>query len=291
MKAVLREPLVQFLLLGGLLFLYFEWRGGGSGPGSTRIVVTPGLVEHLASGFARTWQRPPTDPELKGLIDDYIKEEIATREAVGMGLDRDDTIIRRRLRQKLEFVVEDAAASTPPTDAELEAWMAEHPESYRGEPQVAFRQVYLSPERRGASLRDDALKLLARLRAKSPDVTTDQLGDGSMLPLEQPLLPLREVTRSFGNDFAQEIMGIDPGRWSGPVESPYGLHLVLVLERVEAQRPELSEIRPTAERDLLAERRKAQLDALYERLLQKYSVTIEKPKVTPLGSTGTGGRP
>ena len=107
MKALLREPLVHFLLLGGLLFLFFEWRGSG-GPTSSRIVITPGLVEHLASGFGRTWQRPPTDAELKGLIDDYVKEEIATREAVGMGLDRDDTIIRRRLRQKLEFLVEDA---------------------------------------------------------------------------------------------------------------------------------------------------------------------------------------
>ena len=98
MRRFVREPLVQFLVLGALLFAYFEWKGGGSGPGSTRITITPGLVEHLASGFARTWQRPPTDAELKGLVDEYVKEEIATREAVAMGLDRDDTIIRRRLR-------------------------------------------------------------------------------------------------------------------------------------------------------------------------------------------------
>jgi hypothetical protein len=104
MKAVLREPLVHFLSLGALLFLYFEWNGGASGAGSKRIVITPGLVEHLATGFARTWQRPPTNEELKGLIDEYVKEEIATREAVAMGLDRDDTIIRRRLRQKPEFL-------------------------------------------------------------------------------------------------------------------------------------------------------------------------------------------
>ena len=150
LKRLLREPLVHFLLLGGLLFLFFQWRGSG-GPTSSRIVITPGLVEHLASGFGRTWQRPPTDAELKGLIDDYVKEEIATREAVGMGLDRDDTIIRRRLRQKLEFLVEDAASSAPPTDAELEAWLDKHPQSFRAEPQLAFRQVYVSPERRGAS--------------------------------------------------------------------------------------------------------------------------------------------
>ena len=98
---------------------------GRLGPRSSRIVITPGLIEHLASGFARTWQRPPTDAELKGLVDDYVKEEIATREAVGMGLDRDDTIIRRRLRQKLEFLVD--AASSAPTDADLQAWLEKHP--------------------------------------------------------------------------------------------------------------------------------------------------------------------
>ena len=290
LKRLLREPLVHFLLLGGLLFLYFEWRGSG-GPTSSRIVITPGLVEHLASGFGRTWQRPPTDAELKGLIDDYVKEEIATREAVGMGLDRDDTIIRRRLRQKLEFLVEDASSSSPPTDAELEAWLQKHPQSFRAEPQLAFRQVYVSPERRGASAGKDAEKLLARLRARGKDAATDGLGDASMLPSEQPLVPLREVARSFGDDFAQELMKIEPGRWTGPVESPYGLHLVLVQERVAGAAPELAEVRPVVEREVLAERRKRDLDTLYERLLVKYTVTIEKPKPPSpqAAAAGAGG--
>jgi len=290
LKRLLREPLVHFLLLGGLLFLYFEWRGSG-GPTSSRIVITPGLVEHLASGFGRTWQRPPTDAELKGLIDDYVKEEIATREAVGMGLDRDDTIIRRRLRQKLEFLVEDASSAAPPTDAELEAWLGKHPQSFRAEPQLAFRQVYVSPERRGASAGKDAEKLLARLRAKGKDATTDGLGDASMLPSEQPLVPLREVARSFGDDFAQQLLKIEPGQWTGPVESPYGLHLVLVQERVAAAAPELAEIRPVVEREVLAERRKRDLDTLYERLLERYTVTIEKPKAKPqqAAAAGAGG--
>ena len=288
MKSVLREPLVHFLAMGALLFLFFE-RRGGSGPGSSRIAITPGLVEHLGSGFARTWQRPASDAELKGLIDDYVKEEIATREAVGMGLDRDDTIIRRRLRQKLEFLVEDAASSSPPTDVELAAWLEKHPQSFRAEPQVAFRQVYVNPERRGASAGADALKLLARLRARGNDATSDGLGDASMLPAEQPLMPLREVERSFGDDFAQELLTIEPGRWAGPVESPYGLHLVLVRERVAAAAPALSEIRPLVEREVLAERRKRDLDALYERLLEKYTVTIEKPKPPQAAAAGAGG--
>ena len=281
MRAVgklVREPLVQFLVLGGLLFAYFEWRSGGSGPGSTRISITPGLVEHLASGFAKTWQRPPTDAELKGLIDEHVREEIATREATAMGLDRDDTIIRRRLRQKMEFLVEDAVDQAPPSDAELQQWMEKHADALRAEPQVALRQVYLSTERRGASARIEAEKLLTSLRSAGPDARIDALGDASMLPRELPLGPLSEVTRAFGTEFAARIDALEPGQWSGPVESPYGLHLVLVPGRIEPAPLALADVRPLVERELLAERRRTQLQALYERLLERYTVTIEMPK-------------
>lgn len=287
-KRVLREPLVQFLLLGGALFLFFEWRGGSSGPGGSRITITPGLVEHLASGFGRTWQRPPTDAELKGLVDEYVKEEIATREAVEMGLDKDDTIIRRRLRQKLEFLVEDEASANPPSDAELQAWWDAHPESFRAEPQLAFRQVYVSPERRGARAAADAKALLARLQKAGPETAIDALGDASMLPAEQLLAPLREAERSFGSDFAQALLAVEPGRWAGPLESAYGLHLVLVRERVAAVQPTLAEIRPLVEREALADRRRRELDGLYERLLKEYSVTIEMPKPDPPAAPAAG---
>jgi len=275
---LVREPLVQFLVLGGLLFAYFEWRSGGSGPGSTRISITPGLVEHLASGFAKTWQRPPTDAELKGLIDEHVREEIATREATAMGLDRDDTIIRRRLRQKMEFLVEDAVDQAPPSDAELQQWMEKHADALRAEPQVALRQVYLSTERRGASARIEAEKLLTSLRSAGPDARIDALGDASMLPRELPLGPLSEVVRAFGTEFAARIEAIEPGQWTGPVESPYGLHLVLVMERLAPAPPALADVQPLIQRELMAERRKARLQGLYERLLTKYTVTIEMPK-------------
>ncbi len=291
LRRLLREPLVQFLLLGGLLFVYFEWRGGSSGPGGSRIAITPGLVEHLAAGFGRTWQRPPTDAELKGLVDEYVKEEIATREAVAAGLDRDDTIIRRRLRQKLEFLIEEAASSASPSDAELQAWWDAHPDSFRAEPQLAFRQVYVSPERRGPRARADAEALLARLQKAGAEAATDRLGDPSMLPSDEALIPLREVERSFGADFAKALLALPPGRWNGPIESPYGLHLVFVRERVAAAKPALAEVRPMLERELLADRRKKDLDALYARLLEKYTVTIEMPmpKPAPPPAAAAGG--
>jgi parvulin-like peptidyl-prolyl isomerase len=292
-KALVREPLLQFLALGGLLFGYYEWKGDGHGPGSTRITITPGLVEHLASGFARTWQRPPSDEELKGLVDEHVKEEIATREAVAMGLDKDDAIVRRRLRQKLEFLVEDVVDQVPPTDAELHAWMDRHPDAFRAESRVGLRQVFLSTERRGTSARSDAEKLLARLRAAGPKAKTDAAGDASMLPAELPLDRLSEVGRAFGAEFAAKVDGLVPGQWTGPVESPYGLHLVLVTERAAATRPALDDVRPAVERELQSERRRGQLEALYEKLLQKYTVQIEMPKAAatpPSGAKKAGDR-
>ena len=290
MKRLLREPLVHFLLLGALLFGWSAWQGGDAA-GSNRIVVTPGVVATLAAGFSRTWQRPPSDIELKGLIDEHVKQEIAAREAVAMGLDRDDIVIKRRLRQKLEFLLVDDAGAAPPTDAELKAWLNRHPESFRVEPTLAFRQVLLRPDRRGASMTADATKLLARLHASGPDVATRDLGDASMLPAETPLQPLRDVANSFGQDFADALMKIAPGQWSGPVESSFGLHLVLVRQRTEGSPADLATVRPLVEREVLAERRKAEMQALYERLLAKYSVSIDRPKLPPAVAAEARGGP
>jgi PPIC-type PPIASE domain len=285
-KKSLREPLVHFLVLGTLLFFVYKWSGGSTGAGTNQIVITHGQIEDMAVGFARSWQRPASEAELKGLIDEHVKEEIAVREAVSMGLDRDDTIIRRRLRQKLEFLTEDTVASNPPTDAELQIWMTQHPNSFRTEPQVAFREVYLNADHRGASARADAEKLLAHLRAAGPGAVIDHLGDATMLPAEQTLTPLRDVARLFGDDFASQLTKIEPGTWTGPVESSFGLHLVLVQKKVESFLPK----RPMVEREYLAERRKAELQALYDRLSKKYVITMEKSApLQPRGAAPNGG--
>lgn len=276
-KSILREPLIHFLALGFLLFFYFHWKGGSSGPSTNRIVITRAQIEQLAVGFARTWQRPPSETELKGLIDEYVKEEIATREAIEAGLDRDDVIIRRRLRQKLEFIAEDTVQAKPPGDAELQAWLDKHPGEFRSEPKVAFRQVYLSAQRHGTSLRSDATKLLARLKAAGPNVPITNLGDPTMLPQEQPLAALFETSRSFGDEFAKELMNAEPGQWVGPLESSFGLHLVLISEKVLSAQQPLSAVRVQVEREVRLERKNQELQTLYNQLLEKYTVKIELP--------------
>ncbi len=288
-RSILHEPLVQFLILGALLFLFFQWTGGGSGAGSNRIVITPGQIDHLAVGFAGTWQREPTSDELKGLVDDYVKEEMATREAVAMGLDRDDTIIRRRLRQKVEFLSEEASSAAAPTDAELQDWLTRHPASFRSQPQLAFRQVYINPSRHGSALAD-AGTILAQLRAAGPQAAIDRLGDPTMLPNEQKLEPIYETTRTFGNDFTDQVMRLETGKWVGPVESSFGLHLVYVDQKVGASQPQLSEVRPLVEREYMSERRKRDLESFYDKLLRKYSVKIEPREASAApGTAATGG--
>ncbi len=242
---------------------------------------TPGF------GFSQMWQRAPTQSELKGLVDDYVKEEIATREAMAMGLDRNDTIIRRRLRQKVEFLADDSASATRPTDRELQSWLDRHAGEFAGEPQVAFRQVFINSNARGQNATKEANRLLATLKSGGPHAAISHTGDASLLPAEQPLAPLSDVTRVFGDEFARNVMELNPGEWVGPVESSFGLHLVIVLQKVAAKAPKLDEIRPEVEREVMQDRRNAQLDELYQSLLKKYSVTIELPKEQPPAKDAT----
>jgi hypothetical protein len=160
---LLREPLLHFFVAGVALFAVWEGRSSAGAARADRIVVSAATVETLAGNWARIRQRPPTPTELEGLIDDHIREEVLYREALALGLDKDDTIIRRRLRQKLEFVSEDVAAQVEPTEAQLEAYLSQNPDAFRVDPRHAFRHVYLSPGRRGAALGRDAERLLAAL--------------------------------------------------------------------------------------------------------------------------------
>jgi PPIC-type PPIASE domain len=277
MKKLLREPLFHFLVLGAVLFLFSTWRGVPAGGSSSPIVVTRARIEQLAVGFARTWQRPPAPQELKGLVDDYIREEVYFREAVSMGLDRDDTIIRRRMRQKFEFLTEDALDAASPTDEDLRAYLKAHPDSFRGEPRVAFRQVFLDPGRRGTAVESDARALLTRLASGGAGVDFASLSDSQMLPGETELSLQSDVARVFGQEFAAKVVRLAPGAWAGPIESGYGLHVVQVTERLEPPVPDLAEVESAVDREWRAARRKEHSEALFRSLLARYKVVVEQP--------------
>lgn len=279
LRSWLREPTLHFLLIGAALLLLFEWMGADGGAGSNRITVTAGQVEQLVAGYTRTWQRPPDEAELKDLIDEYVREEIAYREAIALGLDRDDTVIRRRLRQKVEFLAEDAASAEPPSERELQAWFDRHAAQFRIEPSVSFRQVYLDPAR-SPDHAGRVAGLLRQLGEAGPEADISSLGDALMLEPEYPLMPQEEVARLMGPGFAERIVALEPGTWAGPIASGYGDHLVLVTERVAGRMPALEQVRPFVERELLADRRRRELARVYDELLERYSVTVEMPSGT-----------
>ncbi|HET9062975.1 MAG TPA: peptidylprolyl isomerase [Candidatus Binatia bacterium] len=275
MRRLLKEPLLHFLLVGAGIFIAYNL---SSEPGSSaprHIVVTEGRVEHLATGFARTWQRPPTDSELAGLIDDWVRDEIATREATALGLGQDDTVIRRRLRQKLEFVSEDIAAQAEPTDADLDAYLHAHSELFRVERRLTFSQVYLDPAKHGDNLGRDSEKLLAQLQRAGGDADSSTLGDSLLLEHTFQSVPASEIAKQFGDEFAAKLGELALGRWQGPVESGYGVHLVLVRERTEGRLPALADVREAVRRERENARRVEANETFYEELSKRYTVTIE----------------
>ena len=216
LQKILREPLLHFLVLGTGLFLLYGVIGEMADERSDRIVVTEAKIGNLAELFERTWRRPPTPAELDGLIEDHIKEEIFYREALALGLEQDDIVIRRRLRQKMEFISEDVAPPAEPTAAELQAFLAEHADRFRKPSRVSFAQVYLSPERRGANARSDAERLLVGLNTGRSDPA--EAGDPFLLERDYRELSAHDVEQLFGGPFAAAVAELPVGRWSGPVE-------------------------------------------------------------------------
>jgi hypothetical protein len=276
LKSFLREPLIHFLLIGAALFFIFAVFDDPAGPQSSRIVITNGQIEYLKASFARTRQNSPTEQELQRLIDGYVREEILYREALALGLDKNDSVIRRRLRQKLELMSDDLAGITIPTEDQLQQFLETNSDKFRIEPQIAFRHVFLDIAQRGISADDDAVDLLEVLTnaGNKPDPGT--LGDRLMLPKSFNLTPVSEIAKLFGKSFSIELNNITPGKWTGPVQSGYGLHLILVTENVAGRLPRLDEIRETIEWEWTAAHRSELKENIYQELLGRYTIVIEQ---------------
>jgi hypothetical protein len=274
---LLREPLLHFLLLGGVLFVIFG-RGGPEPPaGGTEIVVTPADIQRIAAGFGATWQRPPSKDELQGAINDYIREEVLYRTGLSLGLDKDDTIVRRRIRQKMDFFLEDTVGE--PDASELRAFFDANANKFRVEPRISFRQVFLSSKR--SNPKADAEALLPQLVASGPNVEGG--GDPLLLPETFGLTPLSQIDAQFGEGFASELSKVEPGHWAGPLKSAYGFHLVLVTAAQPTQLPPFEEVRDAVQREWFAARRATVLDEEYQKLQANYHVRTEGLNGAPAG--------
>ena len=277
-KRAIREPLVHFLLLAALVFAAYSLVTGRQSITGT-IDVTQAKIEQMAGLFAKTWQRPPTAEELKALIDDYVKEEVYVREALRMGLDTDDAVIRKRLRLKMEFLNAAEAEATPPTEAQLQAYLDSHSDKFRQAPRVSFEQVYINPEKHGSDAEAAAKALLEPLRKDANFAET--AGDPTLLPAAMPLTDQQGIAQVFGDGFAAAVIDIAPGQWQGPVSSDIGFHLVKVNERVPGSLPALNDIRVVVEREWMNDHRNIVEQQRFDDLLKRYKVIVE-----PLSADG-----
>ena len=220
MKKVLREPLLHFLLIGVALFVIYGLVDDRmSGDTDNKVVVSAGRIEQLENIFTKTWQRPPTADELKRLVDDFVLEEIYYRQAVAMGIDRDDTVIRRRLRQKFEFLTDDMAAARTPSDEELASYLAANTDDFIKDSTYTFKQIFLNSDQ--PDVERTASEQLAALRAGNA-----VHGDAGLLPTNFEAATARAVDGSFGLGFSESLDALPVGAWEGPIESGLGRHLI-----------------------------------------------------------------
>ncbi|MEZ5278801.1 MAG: peptidylprolyl isomerase [Opitutaceae bacterium] len=273
---LIREPLFQFLLIGAVFFLGFRWVNPPKASGPERIEISQGLVDHLSTTFVRTWQRPPTDEEMRGLIREQIRDEVAYREALKLGLDRDDSIVRRRMRQKLELLSDDTAALREPAPGELERFFEANRAEYALDPEMAFVQIYLNPDKH-----DDVLgvadQLLDSLRSGSiSEPAWPDLGDSLMLPYEMRLSPMWQIGRLFGETFADAVVDCPAEDWCGPVRSGFGFHLVRITMAKAGRVAEFGEVVDDVRRDWLVQRKKVMLDRFYDLMRARYQIVYEQ---------------
>jgi len=269
----LREPLVHFAVLGAAVFAVATLGDRPAAGAPDQIVVRREQVERLAADFARMHRRPPSAQERGGLIRDFIHEEVAYREAVALGLDRDDPVIRNRLRQKVEFLFDDVGGLAEPTDQQLETYLQQHPDAFRRAARVTFEHLYLDPQRRTATLAADAAALLAELNGAT--VAAARRGDPFVLEHRFDALAASDVGALFGAGFAGALERAPLGRWQGPIQSGYGAHLVRVEAVLPADVPPLAEIRELVRHAWMNAARQETMAKLYDGLLARYGVTVE----------------
>jgi hypothetical protein len=266
-RRILREPLLHFALLGGALFGVYRLVSPRPMDASA-IVISSDQIVAIAEQFRGVWQRAPTRAELDRLIEARVRDEILYREGVALGLDRDDPVVRSRVKQKMEVLAEDALTAEP-TAAELQAYLDAHPALFELPAAVSFDQVYFDPARRDSALESD-MRYAREVLSAGGRVA----GDPTMLPKRMEHAPPADVQATFGAAFEAAVRAAPAGTWSEPVRSSFGYHLVRVTERTAARAPTLADAHDAVLREWSRARAAEAQERLYRSLRSRYSVEI-----------------
>jgi len=275
---LLREPLVHFVFIGAMIYVLF---GLFAEPeleeSNDSIVVSAGQVEIFKSSWQKRWNRLPTEQELDGVIQQYIRETVLYRQAVSMGLDKNDMVIRRRLAQKMKFLVEDLATMLDPDDTTLQAWFNDNQSYFQEPPRYTFTQIFLDPDKRGDATLNDAEKIKATLLSQAdPLDNVSELGDGLMMQDYYPNKTPIEIRKQFGSGFTESLEKLSAGQWHGPVLSGYGVHLVYVQAIVPSTTPSFATVREQVKAQWMDEQRIELNKEFYDKLINNYDIVIEE---------------
>jgi len=275
MKSLLKEPLLHFFALGAVIFALNAWREKTrpTDVSAPRIEVTAAVIERLRAGFERQFGKAPDAEDLRGLVTAHIREEVFCREALALALDRDDTIVRRRLAQKMEFLTDDLAGAAEPDDAAVRQFFDKNAAHYAKPAQVSFRHVYFSKEKRGAGAATAATGALTALAKGASD---EAFGDPFLHGFEFAARDAQEITALFGGEFAAQVAALREGEWTGPLTSSYGLHLVRVDARGAMQPASFDAVRATVVRDFNEEHRRTANREIFEKLRERYQVAVDE---------------
>lgn len=272
-KKLIQEPLLHFFALGGALFLLYAALNDDRTAADDEIVITGERLASITATFEKTWQRAPTEEELQGLLESWVREEILYREGLSIGFDQNDQVIRRRVAQKMSFVA-DGLVPDVPDDAALREYLEANRDDYRIPPIFTFSQLYIDPRRHAADLENVLASTGAALEDDSGEVPA---GDSTLLPANLERASAREVERVFGKEFATALRDVEVGSWQGPLRSGYGLHFVKIIKHVAARDPELDDVRASVERDYLNAQSREMSEAFYQSLRERYTVRNETP--------------
>jgi len=280
MKQLSKEPLLHFLVIGAVLFGAYSWRNRASpGESKTRQVrVSEDDVLWLKETWAKQWQRQPTRDELHALVTEFLKEELLAREAREMGLDQNDPVVRRRLAQKVEFLVQDTSRLIEPTEDDLQKFYFAHPERFSEPARVSFTHAYFSREKRKDAAADakTALTELSAAGEQNRVAATLEIGDPLLLDSDFRDVDRQTVAGQFGEKFATALFALNKGSWRGPLESGYGLHLVKVLSQTPARQREFADVRPQVLDRWREQRRQESNQGYFAGLLKKYDVVVDE---------------
>jgi len=290
MKHFLREPLVHFLLFGAMLFVVYHYvqPDREAVPSSKQIQMTLDELTQLAMLFQSQWRRDPTPEEFSRLVESKVQQEVLYREALAMGLDKNDEIVKRRMAQKMQFLAEDVAAAREPTTAELEAWFAKNTDKFAMPKRVSFRHLYFSPDRRSQRARDDAVKALTKLAGQPQDANlAASLADPFMFQDYYRDRAPDYLGKEFGPQFAQAVEKLATGSWQGPIESGFGWHLVFVDTAIPGRIPAFEEIEPDVKTAWLGEQKAQAWEKAYKEMRARYTVLLPAPPDIGKSSTTT----